>query len=98
VVSEDETGINFFVTDPENKTILGYSNVGGKSFSFIAQETGDYELHFSNSVSSANSKTVAVNYSITHYILGMPQEQFLFVLIAAAALIGLLAYVMLMPK
>jgi len=98
VVSDDETGINFYVNDPENKTVLRYDNVSQKSFTFTAQLTGDYQLHFDNSVSSVYSKNVVLNYNITHYIMGMPQEQFLFIVTAAVALIGILAYLVLMPK
>lgn len=98
VVSDDESGINFYINDPNNKTILRYNNVGQKSFSFIAQATGDYQLHFDNSVSSVYSKSVALNYNITHYIMGIPQEQFLFLVIAAVALIGIIAYAFLIPK
>ncbi len=98
VVSDDQSGINFFVIDPQNRTILGYLNTGLKKFSFTAEVTGDYQLHFDNSVSSDFVKTVALNYDITHYIMGLPQEQFLLVVIAAVALLGLIIYIMLMPK
>jgi len=98
VVSDDESGINFYVSDPQNKTILRHNNIKQKSFSFTAEATGDYQLHFDNSVSSVYSKTVALNYNITQYIMGMPQEQFLFLVIAAIALIGVLIYVVLLPK
>lgn len=98
VVSDDETGINFYVNDPQNKTNLRFDSVKQKSFSFVADSTGNYQLHFDNSVSSSYSKTVALNYNMIHYIMGMPQEQFLFLVVAAVALIGILAYAILMPK
>ncbi len=98
VVSEDESGIDFHVIDPQNKTILRYMNAGQKSFSFTAEATGDYQLLFDNSVSSVYSKTIALNYNITHYIMGLPQEQFLLIVIAAVALIGIVVYAVLMPK
>lgn len=98
VISTDESGINFFVIDPQNRTILGYLNVGQKKFSFTAEATGDYKLYFDNSVSSVYVKTIALNYNITHYIMGLPQEQFLLVVIAAVALLGIIIYVALMPK
>lgn len=98
VVSNDETGISFYIIDPQNQTILRYDNVGQKSFSIIAQTTGDYQMHFDNSVSSVLEKTVALNYDTTHYIMGMPQEQFLFVVIAIVCLIGILVFAILMPK
>jgi len=98
VVSDDETGVNFYVSGAQNKTILRHNNVKQKSFSFTAEVTGDYQLHFDNSVSSVHSKTVALNYNITQYIMGIPQEQFLFLVVAAVALIGVLIYVVLLPK
>ena len=98
VVSNDETGVNFIVTDPYNKTVLQYDNVLQKSFSFTADTDGNYQLHFGNSVSDVYSKTVSLNYNVTSYIMGMPQEQFLFLVVAAVAVIGLMLYAVLMPK
>jgi len=98
VVSDDESGVNFYVTDPAGNTILRHDNVGQRSFSFTAQATGDFKLHFDNSVSSVYSKKVVLDYNITHYIMGMPQEQFLLLVIFAVALIGIIAYAILMPK
>jgi hypothetical protein len=98
VVSNDETGINFFVTDPYNNTILQYDNVFHRDFSFTAESDGNYQMRFDNSLSAAYSKTVSVNYSSTHYIFGMPQEQFLFILIAIVALIGIVLFVLLTPR
>jgi len=98
VVSNDETGVNFIVTDPYNNTVLQYDNVLQKSFSFTADTDGNYQLHFGNSVSDVYSKTVSLNYSVTSYIMGMPQEQFLFLVVAAVAVIGIMLYAVLMPK
>jgi hypothetical protein len=98
VVSDDETGIDFYIIDFQNKTVLRFDNVKQKNFSFITEATGNYQLHFDNSVSASHEKTVALNYTVIHYIMGMPQEQFYFLLIAAIALIGVMAYVILMPK
>jgi hypothetical protein len=98
VASNDETGINFCVVGPEGETILIYSNVLQRSFIFIAESTNTYLLHFDNSLSSVCSKTVALNYTITRYIMGIPQEQFLLLVIVAFAVIGLITYALLMPK
>ncbi len=98
VVSDDQIGIVFYVTDPDENMALRFENVSQKDFSFIAQITGTYQLHFDNSFSTVYSKTVVLNYNITHYTMGMPQEQFLLIVIAAVALIGILAYAVLMPK
>jgi len=98
VVSDDETGVNFIVTDPYNNTVLRHDDILHKSFSFTAGTDGNYQLRFDNSVSSVYSKTVSLNYNVTHYIMGMPQEQFLFIVIAAVALVGIMLYALLMPK
>jgi len=97
-VSDDEIGVNFFVTDPYNSTVLHYDNVLQRSFSFTAEVDGIYQLHFDNSLSAVNRKTVSLNYNITRYIMGMPQEQFLFIVIAAVALIGIMLFAVLMPR
>jgi hypothetical protein len=97
-VSNDETGVNFYVTDPYNNTILHYDNVLQRNFSFTAEVDGDHQLHFDNSLSTVNRKTVSLNYDTVHYIMGMPQEQFLFIVIAAVALIGIVLYAVLMPR
>lgn len=98
VVSNDESGVNFFVIDPYNATILRFDNVLQRNFSFVAEADGNYQLHFDNSVSETQRKTVTVNYNMTHYIMGMPEEQFLFIVIAAVAVIGIILYAVLMPK
>lgn len=98
VVSNDQTGINFFVIDPYNNTILQYDNVFYRDISFTAKSDGSYQMRFDNSLSDAYSKTVSVNYNTTHYIFGIPQEQFLFILIAIVALIGIMLFVALSPK
>jgi len=98
VVSDDEIGVVFYVTDPYENLMLRFENVTQKSFSFIVETTGTYQLHFDNSYSTVYSKTVALNYDITHYTMGMPQEQFLLIVVAVVALIGIIAYAVLMPK
>ncbi len=97
-VSDDGTGVNFYVTDPYNNTILHYDDVLQRSFSFTAEVKGDFQLHFDNSLSAAYRKTVSLNYDVTHYVMGLPQEQFLMIVIVAVAVIGLMLYAVLMPK
>jgi hypothetical protein len=97
-VSDDGTGVNFYVTDPYNNTVLHYDDVLQRSFSFTAEMEGNFQLHFDNSLSAAYRKTVSLNYDVTHYIMGLPQEQFLMIVIVAVAVIGLMLYAVLMPK
>lgn len=98
IASNDETGINFIVTDPYNNIVLRYDNVLQKSFSFTVKVDGDHQLHFDNSLSAVNRKTVSLNYDVIHYIMGLPQEQFLLIVIAVVAVVGLVLYAVLMPR
>ncbi len=98
VVSDDDTGINFYVVDWQNQTILRSDNIKQKNFSFTAKATGNYLMNFDNSVSADYGKTVTLNYDVTHYIMGLPQEQFLLIVIAIVAILGAIIYVALMPK
>ena len=59
---------------------------------------GDHQLHFDNSLSTVNRKTVSLNYDVIHYIIGLPQEQFLLIVIAVVAVVGLVLYAVLMPR
>jgi hypothetical protein len=97
-VSDDGTGVNFHVTDPYNNTILHYDGVLQRNFSFTAEVDGNFQLHFDNSLSPSYRKTVSLNYDVTHYIMGLPQEQFLMIIVVAVAVIGLMLYAVLMPK
>jgi len=98
VLSDDNTGINFYVIDPAGNTIKRYDKVTHINFWFVAQITGDYKLHFDNTFSQSYSKTIALNYNVVHFIMGMPQEQFLLIVIAVFIVIGLIAFALLSPK
>jgi hypothetical protein len=98
VISNDETGINFYIIDPRNQTALRYDNVGQRRFFIIANITGNYQMHFDNSISSTSQKTIALNYDKVHYIMGMPQEQFLLIVVAVGCLIGILIFALLLPR
>jgi hypothetical protein len=98
VVSDDNTGINFYVTDPAGNTVVQYGNTTQTNFSFIAQTTGTYTLHFDNTFSQNSSKTVALNYNVVHFIMGMPEEQFLLIVVAVVIVIAMIAFGLLSPK
>lgn len=97
-VGSDEFGINFYVRDPYGRIIQGYDNTAHASFSFVADQTGSFQLHFNNSFSQASAKTIALNYNITHYIFGLPQEQFVFIMIAIFSVVGLVTFALLKPR
>ena len=63
------------------------------SFSFLTTEAGTYTLHFDNT-QSTETKTVTLNYDVEHYILGMPQEMFLTIVIVTLAVLTVAAFVL----
>lgn len=78
--------IRFYVTDPNNTTVVYYGNVTFTSFSFVAPTTGTYTAHFDNSLSMF-SKGVTLNYSIEPPILGIPHDLFLIIVAVFAVVI-----------
>lgn len=57
--------IDFWVTDPAGAQVLDFGRVsGGTEFSFSADRSGAYSLHFENGFSSTSSKTVTVTYTL----------------------------------
>jgi len=93
IVGESSHQLNFYLTDPNGKTILRHDRVGQTSFSFLAALTGTYVLHFDNSLSS-ESKMVTLNYDMEHYIMGMPQTLFLVIVIVGFLVLMIAAFVM----
>jgi hypothetical protein len=91
VVGESDEGINFFVTDPDGKVIAQYERLSKEDFRFKASKQGTYRLHFDNTFST-NPKTVTFNYEVRHFIFGIPQEDFLVLMVMTVALIGILLF------
>jgi len=83
--------IDFYVTNPNGNTILQYDRVTQRSFSFTASTTGTFTMHFSNTFSIISSKSVMLDYSISHLILGIPQETFYLIVIVIAIVIAIIA-------
>jgi hypothetical protein len=58
--------INFYITNPSGGQIYSAGRVnGGTSFSFTADASGAYILHFDNSFSLLASKQITVSYDVT---------------------------------
>ena len=93
VIGESSHELNFYLTDPNGKTILRYDRVGQTSFSFFTELAGTYVLHFDNSLSS-EGKMVTLNYDVEHFILGMPQTLFLVLVIVGVLVLMIAAFVM----
>jgi len=93
VVGESAKDFNFYVTDPNGDIILYHERAGQESLCFLAEMTGTYVLHFDNSHSS-ESKMVTLNYDIEHFIMGMPQEMFLVLVIVGVLIAAIAAFTM----
>ena len=92
VVGESSHELDFYLTDPDGRTILRYDRAGQTSFSFLAALTGTYVLYFDNSLSS-ESKLVTLNYDVEHYVLGMPQNLFLVFVIVGVSVLMIATFV-----
>lgn len=67
--------INFYITNPAGAQIYSAGRVsGGTSFSFTADSSGAYILHFDNSFSLLSSKQVTVSYDASS--AGVPEFPF----------------------
>jgi hypothetical protein len=87
VVGQTSNVLDFYVTDPDGNVQAAFSGTGNVNYPFICNKTGDYVLHFDNTIWS-DDKLVTLDYEIQHYIFGMPQMLFLtmiIVLICVAA-------------
>jgi hypothetical protein len=57
--------IDFKVTDPQGTVIVGLGRVSqGRSFDFVAQQSGAYTFYLDNSFSIFSSKTVSLSYDV----------------------------------
>ncbi|MDA4127641.1 MAG: emp24/gp25L/p24 family protein [Thaumarchaeota archaeon] len=65
-ISGASNDVNFYVTNPAGARIYDAGRVtGGTTFSFTADSSGAYILHFDNSFSLLSSKQVTASYDIT---------------------------------
>jgi hypothetical protein len=66
--------VNFYISDPTGGQIYNAGRVsGGTSFSFTANSSGAYILHFDNSFSLLSSKQVTVSYDVSSSSGGIPE-------------------------
>jgi hypothetical protein len=92
VVGDSNDGINFYVEDPNGNVIVLYENASIEDFRFKASKEGIHKLRFDNTFSTS-PKTVTFNYEVRRFIFGIPQEDFLVLVVMITALIGILLFV-----
>jgi hypothetical protein len=90
LVTDGGATVDFWITDPQNRNVTVYSNVGNVQFSFEAQASGTFLFHIFNK----NPDTVqgTLNYTLVHRIFGMPQETFLLLVIVGIVLLMLIVW------
>jgi hypothetical protein len=65
ITGGDNNDIEFWVTDPEGRTILDLGRVSqGTSFDFTASKNGAYTFHFDNRFSIVSSKVVTFSFTV----------------------------------
>ncbi|UCE43682.1 MAG: emp24/gp25L/p24 family protein [Candidatus Bathyarchaeota archaeon] len=93
VIGKTSNQIDFFITNPDEDVVNSYDNAGHVSFSFLTTEAGTYTLHFHNT-QPTEAKTVTLNYDVEHYILGVPQEMFLTMIIVIICVLAVAAFIL----
>lgn len=73
--------VNFYITDPGSNNVVSYSQITQTSFSFSAETTGVYTLFFQNT--GLLTKNVTLDYNVKASILGLPQDTFIILVVAA---------------
>jgi hypothetical protein len=85
--------INFYVTNPSGARIYDAGRVsGGTSFSFTADSSGAFILHFDNSFSLMSNKQVTVSYDVASG--GIPEFPPAILLMTIVALVVAGSYMM----
>jgi hypothetical protein len=92
VIGDSNSQIDFYITGPSEEIVVPKERVSVKDFRFTATKEGTYTLHFDNSFSTKR-KTVTYNYDVRRYIFGMPQEDFLVILVMIIAAVGIILFV-----
>jgi len=92
VIGDSNSQIDFYITGPNEEIIVPKERVSVKDFRFTATKEGTYTLNFDNSF-SPERKTVTYNYDVRRYIFGMPQEDFLVLLVMIIAAVGVILFV-----
>jgi hypothetical protein len=95
VTGQGTNVIDFYITDPNGSTMATFTT-GNVNYAFVCSQEGEYNLHFSNIVSTED-KLVSLDYEIQHYIFGMNQMLFL-VLIVVGMCVAAIAVFIIMSK
>jgi len=95
VLGTDNSYISFSLIYP-NSTEINFDDVGLLSYNFISDMKGEYKMSFVNNDLNEN-KLVTLNYDVEPYMFGMPQTQFLIILIAVICVMMVAVYSLLGP-
>ncbi|KON33635.1 hypothetical protein AC477_01330 [miscellaneous Crenarchaeota group-1 archaeon SG8-32-1] len=95
VLGTDNSYISFSLVYP-NSTEVNFGDVGLFSYNFISDMKGEYKMCFVNNDLTEN-KLVTLNYQIEPYMFGMPQTQFLIIVIAVICVMMVAFYSLLSP-
>jgi hypothetical protein len=77
--------VDFWISDPQNRNVTAYTNIGQTEFSINAEISGTFFFHIFNK--SIDSVSATLNYNVVHRIFGMPQEIFLLLVIVGVLLL-----------
>jgi len=86
VTGQTTSTLDFYIIDTNGTVTQSYPHIGNVNIDFVCSDAGNYTMHFSN-IGSTEDKLVSLDYEIQHYIFGMPEMQFMTILIATLCLL-----------
>ncbi len=96
VVGGASNTVQFSMVFP-NGTTRDFGESGDFSYSFVSDAQGECTLHFTNNDLTAE-RTLTLNYSIDHYVLGMSQNLFMTIFIALVCVVLVASFVLLSKR
>jgi len=94
-LGEDNSYISFSIVYP-NSTKVNFGEVASFNYNFISDSKGEYNICFLNNDLDEN-KLITLNYEVESYLYGMPQTQFLLIIIAVICVMMIAFYSILSP-
>ena len=96
VLGAENSFISFSLVFPNSTEVNFGEIIGLFSYNFISDTKGEYKMCFVNN-DLAENKLLTLNYEIESYMFGMPQTQFLVIIIVVICIIMVAFYSLLSP-
>jgi hypothetical protein len=92
VMGQSDNTVYYYMTYP-NGTVKDFGKISNFDYDFVCDVEGEYVLHFSNNYSSED-KLVTLDYTVQHYVFGIPEMLFLTIIIAIVCVAAVAAFIL----